>query len=287
VKTFTVGVPGGSLFVYEWGSADDPPVLYWDGLGGGGLHANEIAPVLVEEYGLRVIAPDAPGHGRSPALPHDSYRPSLMAEVGANLLSELGLGSAAFVGFSWGGRIGCSFAALFPDRTASLALIEGGFRSQDLEGTGAAADLEACIAEARLEGEEESFASWDAYFAFERESLGRWTPALAEAHRAVMRDEDGRVVPILEAEIVGAIKYGGRREPVTETHPLIAAADVPVLLLAAPRPGAEAAAAAIARFRLALPKARIESIRGGIHDLVSYAPGEVAERVGGFITAHA
>jgi pimeloyl-ACP methyl ester carboxylesterase len=101
VKTFTIGIPGGSLFVYEWGSAGDPPVVYWDGLGGCGLHANEIAPVLAEKYGLRVIAPDAPGHGRSPALPPDSFRPSLMAEVGANLLSELGVASAAFVGFSW------------------------------------------------------------------------------------------------------------------------------------------------------------------------------------------
>jgi pimeloyl-ACP methyl ester carboxylesterase len=286
VKTFTIGIPGGSLFVYEWGSADDPPVLYWDGLGGGGLHANEIAPVLVEEYGLRVIAPDAPGHGRSPALPHDSYRPSLMAEVGANLLSELGLGSAAFVGFSWGGRIGCSFAARFPARTRSLCLVEGGYLpSPEINGDDAA-DLEACMVDARLETEEDSFASWDAYFAFERESLGRWTPALAETHRAVMREENGRVVPVLEAEVLGAIKHGSRREPVTETYPLIVAAHVPVLLLTAAGPGSDAASAAIAGFRSALPKARVESIPDAIHDLVSYAPCQVAELVGAFVTAH-
>jgi pimeloyl-ACP methyl ester carboxylesterase len=236
VKTFTIGIPGGSLFVYEWGSAGDPPVVYWDGLGGCGLHANEIAPVLAEKYRLRVIAPDAPGHGRSPALPPDSFRPSLMAEVGANLLSELGVASAAFVGFSWGGRIGCSFAARFPDRTTSLSLIEGGhLRSPEIDGDDAA-DLEACMVDARLETEEDSFESWYAYFAFERDSLGRWTPALAETHRAVMREENGRVVPILEAEVLGAIKHGSRREPVTETYPLIAAAHVPVLLLTAPGP---------------------------------------------------
>ncbi len=268
----------------EWGDVDNAAVLYWDGLGGCGLHANEIAPVLTEEYGLRVIAPDAPGHGRSPALPPDSYRPSLMAEVGASLLSELGVTRAAFVGFSWGGRVACSFAARFPDRTASLVLIEGGyFKSPGLTDGDAKADLEACIAEAYQETEEDSFASWDAYFGFERDSLRRWTPALADAHRAAMREVGGKVVPILEAETLGAIKHGGRREPVTETYPPIAAADVPVLLLTAPESEATASAA-IARFRSALPKARVESMRDGIHDLVSYAPVEVARLVGGFVS---
>jgi alpha-beta hydrolase superfamily lysophospholipase len=99
-----------------------------------------------------------------------------------------------------------------------------------------------------------------------------------------MREENGRVVPVLEAEVLGAIKHGSRREPVTETYPLIAAAHVPVLLLTAPGP--DAASAAIAGFRSALPKARVESIPDAIHDLVSYAPGQVAELVGAFVAAH-
>jgi pimeloyl-ACP methyl ester carboxylesterase len=287
VKELTVDIAGGSLFVREWGRDGDRAVLYWDGLGGCGLHANEIAPRLTEDYGLRVIAPDAPGHGRSPALPLDSYRPSKMAEVGASLLSELGLARAAFAGFSWGGRVGCSFAARFADRAASLALIEGGyFRPPVIDGDDSA-DLEACIAEARRERkEEETFTSWDVYFAFERDSLKRWTPALVESHRAAMREDGGKIVPIVPAEILGAIKHGGRREPVTETYPLIAAAGVPVLLLIAPRPGLEAGSTPVTRFRSALPTARVEPIAGGIHDLVSYAPAKVAELVGEFITAH-
>jgi pimeloyl-ACP methyl ester carboxylesterase len=284
VRTSTVGIPGGSLHVYEWGDVGAPALLYWDGLGGGGLHANEIAPLLSEEYGLRVIAPDAPGHGRSPALPSDSFRPSAMAEVGASLLSALAVDRAAFVGFSWGARIGCSFAALFPERTTSLALIEGGhYRAPPVVGDNAA-DLEACIAEARVETEEDSFPSWDAYFSFERESLRRWTPALAETHRAVMREEDGRVVPILSADVLAAIKHGGRREPVTETYPAIAASHVPVLLLTAEGPEADDAREAVERFRSALPDARVESIPNAIHDLVSFAPREVSALVGRFVT---
>jgi hypothetical protein len=43
--------------------------------------------------------------------------------------------------------------------------------------------------------------------------------------------------------------------------------------------------AAVERFRAALPEARVELIEDGIHDLVSFAPTEVAERIGGFVAA--
>jgi pimeloyl-ACP methyl ester carboxylesterase len=263
-----------SLFAYEWGKRGDPAVLYWDGLGGTGLHANEIAPILVADHGLRVVAPDAPGHGRSPALPADALRPSRLAEVVSRLLDELEIERVHFVGFSWGARVGCSFAARFPERTASLAVVEGGTAwSQE------PLDLAACVEEAHKELEEESFASWEAFFTYERESLRRWTPAVAEAHEAVMREQDGRVVPIVDANTLGAIKYGNRLEPVTETHPAIAKTGVPVLLVYASRPSREEP---VARFKTALPKARVVSIPDAIHDLVSFAPDEVAKAVGSF-----
>src|SRR3954447_45445 len=99
-----------------------------------------------------------------------------------------------------------------------------------------------------------------------------------------MREEDGQIVPILSAEVLAAIKHGGRREPVTETYPAIAASHVPVLLLTAEGPEADDARAAVERFRMALPKARVESLPNAVHDLISFAPREVARLVGGFVT---
>lgn len=283
MKAFPVGLSGGPIHVYDWGELASPPLLYWDGLGGCGLHANELAPVLVHEYGLRVISPDPPGHGESAALPVDSYRPSALADVAAELLTELGVDRAVFVGFSWGARVGCSFAARFPERTAGLVLIDGGYVDPGDVGADLTAELATCVADARQEIEEDSFASWDAYFAFEREALKRWTTALEAAHQAAMREAEGRVVPILEPETLGAIKYGGRREPVTDTYPLVAAAGVPVLLLTAPELEVpEVAERGVVRFRAALPEARVESVLDGIHDLVSYAPARVADLIGEF-----
>jgi len=285
VREFTAEAAGVSLFVREWSAADRPAILYWDGLGGCGLHANEIAPILVEEHGLRVLAPDAPGHGRSPALPPESYRPSILAGVAAGLLSELGISRAVFVGFSWGGRIACSFGAGFPERTTGLALIDGGYLEwADIAGIDRTADLESCIAAARRGAEKDSFASWDAYFARQSEELRRWTPALAEAHEAAMREANGKVVPILAPEVAGAIRHGEYQEPVTTTYPPLAEAGTPVLLVTAPEEveHQEAAEAAITRFRSALPGAQLESRPGAIHDLVSYDPDGIAELVGRF-----
>jgi hypothetical protein len=56
VKPFTIGIPGGSFVRYEWGSAGDPPVVYRDGHGGCGLHANEIAPRSLRVVGGFVTA---------------------------------------------------------------------------------------------------------------------------------------------------------------------------------------------------------------------------------------
>ena len=266
----------GPLFVYEWGEPEAPALLYWDGLGGTGLHANEIGPLLVRDHGLRVVAPDAPGHGRSPALAPDEFRPSRLAALAADLLTELGVERAAFLGFSWGGRVGCWFSARFPERTTALALVEGGHHAS-LPPTG----LKAAIEEARAEREGDTFASWDEFIASESKSLRRWTPALEEAHRGVMQEESGRVAPILSAEALGAINQGSRLEPLAEAYPTLAASAVPVLLVVASGIETEA----VKRFRAALPDARLESIPDGVHDLVSFAPEEVARLVGEFVTA--
>jgi hypothetical protein len=56
-----------------------------------------------------------------------------------------------------------------------------------------------------------------------------------------------------------------------------------VLLVYAPRPSTREP---VARFQLALPDARVVSVANAIHDLVSFAPDEVANAVGTFVREH-
>lgn len=285
MRASTVETSTARLFVYEWGDRDVPAVLYWDGLGGTGLHANEIAPILVEEFGLRVIAPDAPGHGRSPALAPDAYRPSELASLTAGLLSTLGVRRAAFVGFSWGAEVACSFGARLPERTTRLVLVDGGYWDfADLPDFDTDAGFAARVEAARRRATDDWYGSWEAYFAAESSALGRWTPALAEAHRATMREQDGRIVPILSPEVIGAIHHGNCLEPTASEHAALRASGVPILLLTPTELGGAVSSAGVARFEADVPQLHVRELPGGVHDLVSQAPLELAAIVGGWLT---
>jgi predicted 3-demethylubiquinone-9 3-methyltransferase (glyoxalase superfamily)/pimeloyl-ACP methyl ester carboxylesterase len=285
METFTVEAGGTSLLVRTWGDPDRPALLYWDGLGGCALHANELAPILVADHGLRVVALDAPGHGGSPALALEDYAPSNLARVAAELLDALGVEKVVFCGFSWGAMVGCAFAARYPERAERLVLVDGGYLDYaDVPGFEASLDLAARAVAARAKAHEEHYESWEAYFAAEGAALGRWTPALQAAHRETMREEDGAIVPVLEAGVEGAIKHGCCREPTRSTYPALRAAGTPVLLVAPAEPSYGALAeAGIARFRDEVPQLRVERLPGDVHDLVSNAPEALAAIVGGWL----
>jgi pimeloyl-ACP methyl ester carboxylesterase len=123
-RTRTVEVGGQPLFVHEWGDPDAPAVLFVHGAGDDGGHAEPLGRGLADAR--RLVAPDAPGHGRSPRAEPEAYAPSRIVALLAGLLDELAIESAALVGFSWGASIGCHFAARYPGRARSLVLLEGG-----------------------------------------------------------------------------------------------------------------------------------------------------------------
>jgi pimeloyl-ACP methyl ester carboxylesterase len=127
VEALTLAVGGVSLFVRQWGKSEGPAVLYWHGLGDSGAQAGSLAPRLTEGYGLRVIAPDAPGAGASPAVRYSAYRSDALAELADGLLAELGLDRVGFVGLSWGATVGCYLAARHADRLGALVLLDGGY----------------------------------------------------------------------------------------------------------------------------------------------------------------
>jgi pimeloyl-ACP methyl ester carboxylesterase len=123
-RTRTVEVGGRPLFVREWGDLDAPVVLFVHGAGDDGAHAAPLAEALADTS--RLVAPDIPGHGRSPRAEPEAYRPTRMVGLLDGLLDELAVDSAALVGFSWGAAIGGHFAARRPERVRSLVLLEGG-----------------------------------------------------------------------------------------------------------------------------------------------------------------
>jgi pimeloyl-ACP methyl ester carboxylesterase len=242
--------------------------------------------VLVREFGFRVIAPDPPGHGRSPPLAQEAYLPSRLARVAGELLDALGVSEAVSVGFSVGAEVACAFGARYSARTAALVLVDGGYSDfADLPDFDVDAGLATRVARARERASDEVYPGWDAYFDYERSAIGRWSPELEAAHRATMRERDGKVEPIITPETVGGIRHGNCVEPTVSTQAALRAARMPVLLVTPARHGQREALAraGIERFRANVPQLEVEELPTGVHDLVSYAGPDLAVRIGSWL----
>jgi pimeloyl-ACP methyl ester carboxylesterase len=234
---------GGSIFARICGAPDGLTVLCWHGAGGSHADYSRIGPQLAERLGVRVVAIDAPGHSRSSARAAEAFRPSALARLAVEILDELDVSRAVFVGFSWGATVGCWFAALNPERTLALTLIEGGhFDFADLPGFRTDRTLEEFVAEA------------EAMAISEGANFGSHTP-----------------------EVAGAMVYGLCQEPAIASYERLAASGIPTLFLGAgPSVGAE-------RLSRLLPQIEIVQLASSSHELLRDAPTEVARAVGDWL----
>lgn len=101
-------------------SGDGAPILFWPSL----LMTGSLWRAQVEHFAAThtVVAIDPPGHGRSEPL-GAGFSFGDCARTVEQILDELGFESAHFVGNSWGGMIGATFAATLPDRARSCVLM--------------------------------------------------------------------------------------------------------------------------------------------------------------------
>jgi pimeloyl-ACP methyl ester carboxylesterase len=98
---------------------DGPPVLLVHGLGGSGRWWRETAPALAARH--RVIVPDLPGFGWSPAA--SRFRLAEAPELLGGLFERLGAGPARLVGHSLGALACLGLAARSPEIVERLVLI--------------------------------------------------------------------------------------------------------------------------------------------------------------------
>lgn len=91
----------------DWGDPKDPVVIAWHGLARTGRDMDELAIHLVEQ-GYRVVCPDTVGRGLSQwsSDPTNEYRLTFYAAQARDLMDQLGITRAHWVGTSMGGAIG-------------------------------------------------------------------------------------------------------------------------------------------------------------------------------------
>ena len=84
--------------VERWGDECAKPLFYWHGGGGGREETALLAPPLIEA-GYTLYALDAPGYGESEPVEPEGYALPRLAGLAADVLDELGLAPAIWVGY--------------------------------------------------------------------------------------------------------------------------------------------------------------------------------------------
>jgi pimeloyl-ACP methyl ester carboxylesterase len=193
------------------GPDDGFPVVAHNGTPGSrlGRHPD---PAIYETTGLRWIAYDRPGHGRSDPAPGRDVA-AAAADVRA-LADALGLERFGVFGVSGGGPHALATAALLPDRVERVAVFVGVAPPDDPELDFHAGMTELNLAEfgAAEEGEE----ALAAFLADPIEAIRSDPLALVEMLRAELPEPDREVLArpevlslVLE-DVVEAVREGGR-----------------------------------------------------------------------------
>jgi pimeloyl-ACP methyl ester carboxylesterase len=283
-----IDLPTATIAVHEWGAPDAPAVLHLHHLGisGTGRHVGEVADALAERYGVRVIAPDFPGFGRSsePSGPHQMTPPALALLI-RELLDALSLERVTLQGLSWGATVACHVAARYADRLAAVVLLDAGHSdAQDDPVFEAHLSAEERLASVRRDAADFTFPSLDAALAMAREGAARWTSALEIAWRTNLTMLDGHVVLTVDPAVYAAALQGFVDHPPSATWPAIAAAGVPVLLVLASQPPErrDFQQRCAHRFAAALPAADVRWVDSP-HDVVSGLGAELATLVGDWL----
>lgn len=120
---------GLNLFARDYTAASGEerlPVICLHGLTRNSKDFEEIAPIIAG-WGRRVIVPDVRGRGQSDRDPKpNNYRPPIYARDVVEMMAELDIPSAVFVGTSMGGIITMTLMALRPRVIAAAILNDVG-----------------------------------------------------------------------------------------------------------------------------------------------------------------
>lgn len=107
------------LFYREFGTSEEV-IIIAHGLYGASDNWATIARALSEKH--RVIAVDLRNHGKSPHYPEHNY--VLMAADLKELLVNLKITRASFIGHSMGGKVAMQFALTYPSMIIKLAVLD-------------------------------------------------------------------------------------------------------------------------------------------------------------------
>jgi lipase len=109
------------LHLHEWGDPRAPAVVCVHGIGAHGRRFRRLAEDRLADR-FRVLAPDLRGHGRSGHDPPWDLSTNLKDLL--ETVTAAGVGAAAWIGHSFGGRLLLELCARAPERVESIVLLD-------------------------------------------------------------------------------------------------------------------------------------------------------------------
>ena len=258
--------PSGDLVVWDYPGAA-PATLLLHGIGNLGRVWDFVADAMAGR--LRLIAPDARGHGWS-AKPATGYAPSDFVADAIAILDARALDRVVVVGHSMGGGHGLALALAHPERVSAFVVIDIG---PELEAAGRARSL-------RLTTERPTaFPDDVAAEAYLRETSPGYSDAVY-AHRLrwlFARDDAGSLSWRADAAALRQIFGSGGSRDAWER---LRALRCPVLVVRGTR-SLDLSAPTARRMIETLPDARLLELEAG-HNVQLDQPAPLAEAIIGF-----
>ena len=111
---------GGKIAYRDYGPPDGKPVFYFHGWPGSRLEGGLFC-ASAREFGLRLVAPERPGYGRSSSRQDYGWK-DWVEDVG-QLADELGMDRFRVMGMSGGGPHACAVSSILSRRILRCALV--------------------------------------------------------------------------------------------------------------------------------------------------------------------
>ena len=283
-----VETDGVRLAVRSWGQPTGRPVVFWHPLGDvtSGAYLSEMAPELTAR-GLRLLAPDAPGFGASPALPPEQYAVPRLAALVWGLVGTLRLEQPVLMGHSWGGVVMLAAAAQRPRDIAALVLLDSG-QIDYAERAGVHPEWSLEERDAANSASQPTYTDRDDLLRQIQHDVRRplTTAYAAGLDPALRLTSTGALEPVATTLTRAAAQHAMLQEQSMQHWPTLAAADVRVLLLLATEPtqvrrANEDAAKAV---RSGHARAAVHALPGWGHDLIGDGGPELAAIIGDWLT---